>query len=454
MIFNINWTESLINICEGLIIALITSGIAIFFTKKYFKQISFANKMKKYGFSTSVTTNDISSREYKMIFDKADYIRIMYVSANSFFKNRERIRQIEHALERGAKIKILLARKDNVFLKDIVNLEVEAGNRTPGSNIDDETDNVHKILSIIQKKSFGSNLEVRYYSSEYRLPMTIAEFSDKNSDYALSWLNITLPPYKSGKKFLLRGREEFNFDHADDGNLVLMMIKHFDTVWDLSKQWEDTAPIYWQRKYNSSMQNRKSTEDCRRVLIQASAQHPLKKGLYPDTEFEKRLEKSAELYKKFKNDGKEVKIYVPGSRHKTECQEDLVSLSASGKDFLVQIGMPENDILGEEMNYLYKNHQGVYNSADECYVSSQIYKNGDFDKLCCVCSPLQALKDTLYFIENDIVPDIYTVTCENQFHNPYIESAVILPDILHYDHSWQSNDSFYGNKSRNERRPL
>ena len=117
MIFNINWTESLINICEGLIIALITSGIAIFFTKKYFKQISFANKMKKYGFSTSVTTNDISSREYKMIFDKADYIRIMYVSANSFFKNRERIRQIEHALERGAKIKILLAKKDNIFLK-------------------------------------------------------------------------------------------------------------------------------------------------------------------------------------------------------------------------------------------------------------------------------------------------------------------------------------------------
>ena len=54
------------------------SGLALFFTKKYFKQITFANKMKKYGFSTSVTTNDISSKEYKMIFEKATTIRIMY----------------------------------------------------------------------------------------------------------------------------------------------------------------------------------------------------------------------------------------------------------------------------------------------------------------------------------------------------------------------------------------
>ena len=101
MSLDINWVESLVNIGEALVVALVTSGLALFFTKKYFKQITFANKMKKYGFSTSVTTNDISSKEYKMIFEKATTIRIMYVSANSFFKNRERIRQITHALERG-----------------------------------------------------------------------------------------------------------------------------------------------------------------------------------------------------------------------------------------------------------------------------------------------------------------------------------------------------------------
>lgn len=453
MNLNIDWIDALVNICVGLIVALITSGIAILFTKKYFKQISFANKMKKYGFSTTVTTNDISSREYKMIFEKADRIRIMYVSANGFFKNPERIRQIEHALERGAKVQVLLARKDNVFLNDIVNLEVEAGNRSPETNIDSETDNVHKILSGIQKKSFGSNLEVRYYSSEYRMPMTIAEFSGKDNDYALSWLNITLPPYKSGKKFLLRGREEFDFDHSDDGNLVLMMIKHFDSVWELSKQWEDTASVYWQEKYNFALQNIKSTEECQRVLIQASAQHPLKNGLFPGKEFEKRLKLAISLYRKLKDEGKQVSIYVPGSLHKTADEEDRISLSASGKAFLLQNGIPEIDILGDDENVLYKGDNGVYNSADECFVSSKIYKNGGFDRLYCVCSPLQAVKDTLFFIENGIVPQIYAVPYENQFHNPYVEAAQILPDILHYDHSWQTENSFYGNKSRKERKP-
>ena len=453
MHFNFDWTQSLVSICEGLIVALITSGIAILFTKKYFKQILFANKMKKYGFSTSVTTNDISSREYKMMFEKASSIRIMYVSANGFFKNPQHIRQIEQALARGTNIKILLARKNNVFLKDIVNLEVDSANRSPESSIDEETDRVHEILSKMQEKSFGANLEVRYYSSEYRLPMTIAEFPGKKSDYALSWLNITLPPYKSEKKFLLRGREEFDYDDADDGNLVLMMIKHFDSVWERSKCWEDTAPVYWQNKYEAAMQNMRPAADCHRILIQASAQHPLKEGRYPASEFEKRLRRAAALYAQSIGEGKEVKIYVPGSRHKTETQEDQVSLSQAGKTFLTQLGVPACDIFGDEMNEQYKKESGVYNSADECFVSAEIYKNGNFDKLYCVCSPLQALKDTLYFLENGIAPEILTVSDTKQFHNPYVESAEILPDILHYDHSWQGENSFYGKKSRKERRP-
>ena len=52
MSLDINWVESLVNIGEALVVALVTSGLALFFTKKYFKQITFANKMKKYGFST------------------------------------------------------------------------------------------------------------------------------------------------------------------------------------------------------------------------------------------------------------------------------------------------------------------------------------------------------------------------------------------------------------------
>lgn len=236
----IDWIAFITDIGKALIIAAITSFAAVFFTKKYIGQITFANKMRKYGFATSVTTNDISAREYKMIFEKAVSIRIMYVSGKGFFSSPERMRALRQALQRGADVRILLAKKENSFLNDIVNLEVEAGNRKRGEGIDEEAEYVHAILGGIAGELPETKPKVRYYSSEYRLPMIIAEFAEAHQEYALSWLHITLPPYRSQKKFLLRGREEFGSDDEEDSNLVLMMIKHFDSVWDKSKCWEET----------------------------------------------------------------------------------------------------------------------------------------------------------------------------------------------------------------------
>ncbi len=231
-----------------------------------------------------------------------------------------------------------------------------------------------------------------------------------------------------------------------------MIIKHFDSVWEQSKPWEETAPVYWQKKYSDALRKNPGNEP-KKILLQISAQHPLKNGVEPDEEFEGRLKTAIALYTRWAKEGKQVTLYVPGSRHKTENGEDNIPLSDAGKNFLLQQGIPPADILGEETNQLYKGTDGVYNSADECYVSSQIYKNGHYDRLCCICSPLQTVKNSLYFIENGVLPSIYAVPSEQPFHEPYEESAVILPEILYYDHSWQGKTSCYGNRSRKERRP-
>ena len=133
--------------------------------------------------------------------------------------------------------------------------------------------------------------------------------------------------------------------------------------------------------------------------------------------------------------------------------EDKISLSSAGKGYLTEKGIPASDIIADEANDRFKGSLGVYNSADECYVSSQLYKNGEFDRVCCVCSPIQTLKNTLFFCENGILPDVYGIPCDDQFHSPYYEASHVLPEILHYDHSWQGSDSENAKLSRKERMP-
>ena len=112
------------------------------------------------------------------------------------------------------------------------------------------------------------------------------------------------------------------------------------------------------------MQSKKGNK----VLIECAAQPPLKDGLYPGEEFEKRLNLAINLYNSLKIEGKEVQIYVPGSRHMQNGVKDKISLSWCGKIYLTEKGISVTDIFSVNANQKYKGLVGVYNSADECYV--------------------------------------------------------------------------------------
>lgn len=202
--------------------------------------------MKKYGFEQDVVIKQI---DYKRIFKKADTIKMMYVSAYGFFNDIEKIALIESAAQRGASMKFLFAKKHTRFIEDLMAIERKNGTRTFDKDINDEEDEVNAKINEIRKKFPDANIEIKYFSSEFRLPMIIASFKIKNEYKTYGYLNITFPPMLSKDHILLSGtasqdelevNNNYNQDEPEDNkNIVKMMNDHFDSVWDISSTSKD-----------------------------------------------------------------------------------------------------------------------------------------------------------------------------------------------------------------------
>jgi hypothetical protein len=188
------------------------------------------------------------------------------------------------------------------------------------------------------------------------------------------------------------------------------------------------------------------------VLIEVAAQHPLKSDGTPEDEFAKRLDCAIRLYNDLINSGKVVKMYVPGSIHCTSGVADPVSLSSSGCKYLLEHGIPENALYGDNMNKKYKGDDGVYNSADECFVATRIFYDEKFQLLYSVCSPNQMLRKKLFYIAFGVLPYFNVVNAERMYHNDINELFHSIPTVLYRDHTWQGNSEIAA-KLRAERKP-
>lgn len=212
---------------------------------------------------------------------------------------------------------------------------------------------------------------------------------------------------------------------------------------------------YWLKKYAEAkdfMLSRTVKENAK-VLIEIAAQHPLKDGDKPDKEFQARLDKGIELFNQERRKGNFVEIYVPGSRHMYNGIADKISLASAGKIYLLNHGIDEKLIHADDLNEKYKGNEGVYNSADECFVSSSYFKDGNFNKLISVLSPVQIMRKSLLYIEFGVIPLSYSVPLDETYHNYIVEATFQIPYVLYEDHSWQGKDSVLGQKTRQERIP-
>jgi hypothetical protein len=209
----------------------------------------------------------------------------------------------------------------------------------------------------------------------------------------------------------------------------------------------------WEEKYEQAKHFMQERSKIPRILIEVAAQHPLKDGRYPNEEFTKRLLLGKKLYDAAKKQGKEVAIYVPGSRHVHEGVTDEISLSQAGKTFLQDHGTPENILHGEDLNQQYKGDQGVYNSADECLVAATYFREGNFGQLYSILSSVQIYRKALHYIWLGVVPLFYTAPTAQTFHNYIREAYELIPYVRDVDPDFQGKDSYYGKLSRSERMP-
>lgn len=451
---NIDISVIIQDIISGLIITAVTAGASYLFINRYMEKISFSNKMRSYGF-WETSTNKQTRKEIKKMCEEAVKIKIINVSGIRYLNNNEYM--LKMALKRGIEIDYLLANPKSIFLYDIETMEKNT--IIDGKPIRDKNTFISdEILNLINKYK-DSGLNIKLYSTEYRLPYILAYYEDGSVD---AWLTVTLPPYKSNKSFVLRGKRSANeyLKNEEDINFIDMMESNFDSIWEhgsISLETLENESLMnnyqiWMERYNIAKKNIMSAKEKSDILIEVAAQHPLIDGKYPNDEFKKRLDLSMELYYKYKKNGKIVKIYVPGSIHQKDGIADLISLSESGFNYLVEHKIPKTDIYADEANKMYKGSEGVYNSSDECFVATQLFFCNNFGELHCVCSSAQIMRKALSYIQFGVLPYMHSITCEEMYHN-YIDEIFEKIPVLLQDGNGLQGDSLIADKIRKSRNP-
>ena len=315
-----------------------------------------------------------------------------------------------------------------------------------------------------------------YFGNTFTLiRQTIILTVNETANTLWAWLSVTIPPKKAADGTL--GIEVQS--QADDGNVhyrslaenlkmhvrEMAMIARFRNCFqeigqEVHIQSEETeaessslASVrpQWEAWYAAAerrMARRKRTPSGI-DLIEIAAQHPLKDGKVPDTAFQDRLDFAIELYEKLTQAGRRVHLYVPGSIH----IPDTVALCTAGIAYLKESGrVALQDILPEEINAEYKGEDGVYNSADECYVAAEIYKDGPYEDLYCICSANQMLRKKLFYFRFGIIPKMWALP-DDSFHSDIGEIFESIPDVLEKDADWQKHDSRHFIRTRKARMP-
>jgi hypothetical protein len=209
----------------------------------------------------------------------------------------------------------------------------------------------------------------------------------------------------------------------------------------------------WRERFAEARQTMRARRGMASSLIEVAAQHPLADGCTPGPEFATRLDRGAELYRQLRAAGNHVEIYVPGSRHRNGELADRASLSAAGTAYLADLGIPGEDLHGDDLNDRYKGDEGVYGSADECFVAASYFLDHEFGRLFSVCSPSQLMRKTLHYIAFGVVPLNVTAPVDEPYHDYLDELFEAVPEVLTIDSTLQGIDSAGARRLRSERRP-
>ena len=414
------------------------------------------------------------SQEVIKHFSNAKKIYIVSTTGAGLLKT-VKANAIPSALRNGAEIIVIMPDKNSAFCNDVAVAECKQDNFSKVieeqnqqriySEFDSAFQYLNEAYEHARKDYVGTLGTIKCYCSQTLFRQTIVITIDGDNK-AWGWTTMTMPPLRTTDcpTFSINGT-------CSESSLISLMINHCECIRRIAEDRGEYREItgetlahnfnsknliaeqYWKAKQSEAkefMSDRRKTYS--NVLIEVAAQHPLYNGRVPNDEFAKRLDLAVELYHRLTQKDCQVFIYVPGSRHKHNGICDEISLSQAGKEYLMDKGIDTDHIYADEVNVKFKGEDGVYNSADECYVSSQIFKKQKFGRLICVCSTYQTIRKTLFYIEQGLLPECYGVPSEQMHHNAVSEYFHSLTTTVYNDHDWQDSDSPLFRKSREERK--
>ena len=225
-------TGILLDILGKVLVAVAVAGVTWWFLDGNLKRLTIANELKKHGIGAIQFTAP-GRRDLQRVFEKADRIRIVFVSGKGFFLQNEANKNwLRMAKNRRATIQVLLAAEDSDFVRDIERLEFQVGLRSDGQTISDELRAVEAYLNKLE-------IDVRHFNTEFRAPMILADYGydPESATYKKSegWLYVSLPPYWSKDSIFLKSsmkkEERSSSQDLELGNLAEMMATHFEAVW-------------------------------------------------------------------------------------------------------------------------------------------------------------------------------------------------------------------------------
>jgi hypothetical protein len=213
----------------------------------------------------------------------------------------------------------------------------------------------------------------------------------------------------------------------------------------------------WEQRKEAAYKLMEERRNIPTVLIEVSSQHQLRQGLYPGEEYAARLDVGIELYHKAKKQGLKPTIEVLGSRHREGDIEDKRTLSIAGKEYLVERGIPAEDIHGDDLIERYKGPDhawpGAYNSADEAYIASRYFIEENFGHLWTVIAPAQLHRKMLHYIWLGTMPLAYSAPLDHGYHDFVREAFDFIPFTIHEDPGHQEPGSRAAKSSRERRMP-
>jgi len=224
-------TDFLLPLFTALISGCLVAIFSVYIVNRHLNQLLSFQKLKEAGFE-SISFRWQDEKEVKKMCKRAKKIKVINVSGTNYYKKYEQ--HFKEAMSRGVEIYALVADPDSFLLTDIEEME-KMTYYSNGQRIRQPDTYIKPEIEELINRYKDTDLHIRFYRSEYRLPFILAYYEDGSLH---TWLQVTLPPARSEKAVVLRGKREANYISEPELNFIDMMEVSFDTIWEHSEKSE------------------------------------------------------------------------------------------------------------------------------------------------------------------------------------------------------------------------